>query len=64
MIKYFCDRCGKDMTISHEHNKTADLPKLSYLPSCKIGFEGTIEVCHECITKYVVWLKGDKIDEE
>ena len=60
MIKYYCDRCGKDMTGEHERNVTAELPKMRYYPNCKLGYESTIEVCRECGKKYIEWLEGDK----
>lgn len=58
MIKYFCDKCGKEL----EHNEFAsDLYKVTVYPQdirkwTDDAETGTYILCHECIEKFIKWL--------
>lgn len=54
MIKYYCDRCGKEVN---------NLYKIYYTSKhCCIQHEDKKEVCKECYDKIVDFIKGKNKD--
>lgn len=60
MIKYFCDKCGKEITVTHRFEykfKTYDAWDSGYESAKKY-----IEICDECLDKLTKIIEEKKDD--
>ena len=61
MVKYFCDKCGKEITVTHRFEykfKTYDSTGLCGYQSAK----KYIEICDECLDKLTKIIEEKKDD--
>jgi hypothetical protein len=58
MVKYYCDRCDKDIT--NEHYNALILGEISEKPNCGVDMNvyNTKCLCHYCMMEYNMLMKG------
>lgn len=60
MIKYFCDRCNKDMTADYNNNRTLDIVKPVLDEYGAVKHDGWLDLCEKCAREYRKWIKEDQ----
>ena len=58
MIKYYCDRCGKDIT--NEHYNALTLTEVPTTPNCGVDMDvySTKCFCNYCMNEYKMLMNG------
>lgn len=64
MIKYFCDRCNKDMTADHISDKMLAVVKPVLDEYGDVKQDGWLDLCCDCAQKYRKWIREGAVFNE